>query len=435
MAATMSDYKIVVFSETANGAQAAPGCLLLSCWDTATLRFALLDDGPLFFVLTQTRSLASEATAGRIREAANNLNQAVRETGVRPLVVSRTDCALRGHHAVETRELAAALGPFDAQLVVPELIDDNAVRCDADAGADARHGGVSALEARVVRDTLYAGRYNFLAEWLSEQSSGQWRPDDVRHITLADVRGEEPPLTRLPAGACGIVDADSRADLERLAHDLRAATLAGKRYLLRAGASLVATLAEQSQPRRALSRARHVHPAGPGIVLTGSRSTRSIRQIEALCVEPDVQPVSIGVSALIEDPQETERMVLAAVAQSHAAGRTAAVFFTPPGEGHEAAINRMLENLARRLPASVGFLILKGAPAAQHVLIEGLRIPIARVVREILPGAMLARLPAGQTAFPGLPVVFVPGEAGGDQDLVALYRELVPSRTDHRLAV
>lgn len=431
----MSDYKIVVFSENANGAQAAPGCLLLSRWDTETLRFALLDDGPLFFVLTQTRSLDSEATASRIREAASNLNQAIRETGVRPLIVSRTDCALRGHHAVETRELSAALGPFDAQLVVPELIDDNAVQCSGVPGSDTGYGGVPAHEARVERDTLYAGRYHFLAEWLSEQSSGKWRPDDVRHVTLGDVRGEEPPLTRLPAGACGIVDTDSRADLERLAHDLRAATLGGKRYLLRAGASLIAALANQSQPQQSHARPRHVRPGGPGIVLTASRSSRSIRQIEALCAEPDVQPVAIGVADLIEDSQETERKVLAEISRSHAAARTAVVFFTPPGEGHEAIINRTLENLSRRLPASVGFLILKGAPAAEHVLIEGLRIPIARVVREILPGATLARLPAGQTAFPGLPVVFVPGEAGGDQDLVTLYRELMPSSTDHRLAV
>src|SRR3990172_7185081 len=168
MAATMSEYKIVVFSENANGAQAARGCLLLSRWDIETLRFALLDDGPLFFVLTQTRSLDSEATASRIREAAGNLNQAIRETGVRPLIVSRTDCALRGHHAVETRELSAALGPFDAHLVVPELIDDNAVQCGTVSGSDAGHRGVPEHEARVVRDTLYAGRYNFLADWLSE---------------------------------------------------------------------------------------------------------------------------------------------------------------------------------------------------------------------------------------------------------------------------
>jgi uncharacterized protein YgbK (DUF1537 family) len=434
-AATVRDYKIVVFSENANGAQVAPGCLLLSRWDTETLRFALLDDGPLFFVLTQTRSLDAEAAADRIGEAARNLSQAIKETGVKPLIVSRTDCALRGHHVVETRELSRALGPFDAHLVVPELIDGNAVECGAITSADIEARAIPEHEARVVRDTLYAGRYHFLADWLSEQSSGQVRPEEIRHITLGDMRGERSPLASLQAGACAIVDADARADLGRLALDLRSATLDGRRYLMRGGASLIGALAEQNGPRSDHSRARPVRPTGPGIVMTGSRSSRTVRQIETLCAESDVQPVGIEIAALVANSQDTELKALAEISRSHAAARTAVVYFAPAGDGDEAIVNRTMENLSRRLPASVGFLILKGAPAAQHVLLEGLRIPIARVVRELMPGVTLARLPAGQTAFPGLPVVFVPGEAGGDHDLAALYRELMPAASDHRLVV
>lgn len=434
--------KIIVFDDSASGARAAPGCLLLSHWDIESLRFALLDDAPLFVILTQTRSLDAEATAARVREAALALKRALVETGVLPLVISRGDCALRGHHEVETRVLAEVLGPFDAQLIVPEMPDvtgmpgNGVTSCATQAGAISDSGQASAtsLEARVLRDTLYASRYHFLAEWLSEQDADRLKPEDVRHITLGDMRAEDSPFAALTGGQTAIVDTDSQIDLARLTHELRSSTQAGRRFLLRAGAPLVAAF---SHGERSAQRTVPVWHAGPepGIVMTGVLSSRSLRQVEALCAEPDIQRVDVSINELAEDALLSERRALAAIASAHETGRTAVLVFKSAVDEHATLVNTALTSLSRRLVRPPGFLILKGTAAAQHVLIDGLGVAIARILGEILPGATLARLPAGQTAFPGLPVVFVPDEAGSDHDLVNLYRLMTTPRDSQRRAL
>jgi uncharacterized protein YgbK (DUF1537 family) len=435
----MPQVKIIVFDDSASGAHAAPGCLLLSRWDIESLRFALLDDAPLFFILTQTRLLDAEATASRVREAALALRRALHETGVHPLIISRGDCALRGHHEVETRVLAEVLGPVDAQLIVPEMPDavgqqgNGAASCATQASALSDIGNASAtsLEARVLRDTLYASRYLFLAEWLSEQDAGRSKPDDVRHITLGDMRAERTPFAALSGGVRAIVDTDSQTDLARLTHELQSATQAGRRFLLRAGAPLVATFAQGERGTHRTAPVWHAGPE-PGIVMTGVLSSRSLRQVEALCAEPGIQRVEIVIEELLDDALSSERRALSSIESAHDQGRTAVLVFKSAVDDHAVLVNAALTSLSRRLARPPGFLILKGAAAAQHVLIDGLGVAIARILGEILPGATLARLPAGQTAFPGLPVVFVPDEAGNDRDLVALHQKMTTPRDAQR---
>ncbi|MDO9101294.1 MAG: four-carbon acid sugar kinase family protein, partial [Candidatus Nitrotoga sp.] len=49
--------KIIVLDDDPTGSQTVHSCLLLTRWDQDTLRVALLDDSPLFFVLTNTRGM------------------------------------------------------------------------------------------------------------------------------------------------------------------------------------------------------------------------------------------------------------------------------------------------------------------------------------------------------------------------------------------
>ncbi|MDP3497160.1 MAG: four-carbon acid sugar kinase family protein, partial [Candidatus Nitrotoga sp.] len=53
----MAETKIIVLDDGPTGSQTVHSCLLLTRWDQDTLRVALLDDSPLFFVLTNTRGM------------------------------------------------------------------------------------------------------------------------------------------------------------------------------------------------------------------------------------------------------------------------------------------------------------------------------------------------------------------------------------------
>jgi uncharacterized protein YgbK (DUF1537 family) len=89
-------------------------CLLLTRWDVASLQTALLDDAPLFFVLTNTRGMdaaraAEDHARGLPQPEAGAGDLAAGGKVIHPILVSRSDSTLRGHYPVETDVMAEEL--------------------------------------------------------------------------------------------------------------------------------------------------------------------------------------------------------------------------------------------------------------------------------------------------------------------------------------
>ncbi|MDX9766316.1 MAG: four-carbon acid sugar kinase family protein, partial [Ectothiorhodospiraceae bacterium] len=107
----MTETRIIVLDDDPTGSQTVHGCLLLTRWDVATLKAALTDASPLFFVLTNTRGMDAGRAANVTREVCVNLRRALDELKadgreIHPLLVSRSDSTLRGHYPVETDVIA-----------------------------------------------------------------------------------------------------------------------------------------------------------------------------------------------------------------------------------------------------------------------------------------------------------------------------------------
>lgn len=118
----MIETKIIVLDDDPTGSQTVHSCLLLTQWDAGTLKAALKDDSPLFFVLTNTRGMSAERAASLTREVCQNLKSALKaldDRQINPILVSRSDSTLRGHYPVEPNIIAEELGPFDAHFIVP----------------------------------------------------------------------------------------------------------------------------------------------------------------------------------------------------------------------------------------------------------------------------------------------------------------------------
>ena len=106
-------HKLIVLDDDPTGTQTVQDVPVLTVWDVATLRAEFAENGPCFYILTNTRSMIAEAAEAVNREIASNLREAA---GGRPFtLVSRSDSTLRGHFPLETDVLADELGPFDAR--------------------------------------------------------------------------------------------------------------------------------------------------------------------------------------------------------------------------------------------------------------------------------------------------------------------------------
>ena len=72
-----ASFKIIVIDDDPTGSQTVHSCPLLLRWDAATLAAGLRHPSPLLFLLANTRALAPEAAAERVRQICRALAAAL----------------------------------------------------------------------------------------------------------------------------------------------------------------------------------------------------------------------------------------------------------------------------------------------------------------------------------------------------------------------
>ena len=436
----MSETKLVVLDDDPTGSQTVHGCLLLMRWDVDTLREALLDASPLFFVLTNTRGMDALRAEMITREVCRNLKvalDALARSGriIEAIVISRSDSTLRGHYPVETDAIGEELGPFDAHFLIPAFIEGGRITRDGVHYLFVDGKAVPVNETEFARDSVFKYTHAFLPDYVEEKTRGRIRAGQVERFSLADVRGGclERLLTLSGNVAC-VVDAETQADLTAFAADLRAAAAQGKRFLYRSAAGIVSALAAlPPQPVAAGEMRRYVRGGQPGAVLVGSHVSKTTRQLQQLLQESDVAPVEVDVMRLPDQEQDLREGVIDRIAAARARGATAVIFtsrreLTFADEQTRLAfgerVSAFLMEIVHHLPADIGFLISKGGITSNDVLSQGLSLRTARVLGQILPGCSVVRCPGNHPQFPDLPVVIFPGNVGDDSALTTVYRRL-----------
>jgi uncharacterized protein YgbK (DUF1537 family) len=439
----MTETKLVVLDDDPTGSQTVHGCLLLTRWDVDTLRAALEDGAPLFFVLTNTRGMDSRRAAEVTREVCHNLKIALADLAragraIEPIVISRSDSTLRGHYPVETDVIAEELGPFDAHFLIPAFIEGGRITRDGMHYLIVDGSPVPVNETEFARDSVFGYRHAYLPDYVEEKTRGRIRAGDVQRFGLADVRGGcLDRLLSLSGNVACVVDAETHADLAAFAADLNTAARRGKRFLCRSAAGIVSALAAlPPQPVAAEDMRCFVRGGRPGAVVVGSHVSKTTRQLQRLLEEPDAAPVEVDVARLPDQDKRLLASVLERIEAAHARRLTAVIYtsrreMTFADEQTRLAfgevVSAFLMEVVHHLPADIGFLISKGGITSNDVLSSGLSLRTARVLGQILAGCSVVRCPANHPQFPDLPVVIFPGNVGDDAALATVFRRLAGS--------
>jgi uncharacterized protein YgbK (DUF1537 family) len=436
----MTQTKIIVLDDDPTGSQTVHGCLLLTRWDPAALREAILDDSPLFFVLTNTRGMDAVRAATLTHEVCRSLKGALaglqsEGRAINPILVSRSDSTLRGHYPVETDVIADELGPFDAHFIVPAFFEGGRVTRGSIHYLRVDGREVPVHETEFARDSVFGYRHSFLPDYVEEKTRGRIRADAVERFLLEDVRGDSVPrLMGLHDNVCCVVDAETQADLDRFAGDLQTAAREGKRFLFRSGASLLTALARlPAQPVAPDAMRACVRNGRAGAVIVGSHVQKTTQQLDQLLRMPGIVPVEVDVG-LVESQRDALLTAVSARCElAHAAGKTPVVYtsrverrFADQGTrlAFGTAVSGFLMDVVRGLPETLGFLISKGGITSNDVLSDGLALRTSRVIGQILPGCSVVRCPANHPRFPDLPVVIFPGNVGDESALALAYGRL-----------
>ena len=432
--------KIIVLDDDPTGSQTVHSCLLLTRWDVETLQMGLSDDSPIFFVLTNTRALPPEQAAAVTREVCHNLKIALEAEGIQDfLVVSRSDSTLRGHYPIETDVIAQEVGPFDAHFLVPAFFEGGRVTRDSVHYLMVDGVETPVHETEFARDSVFAYHHSYLPDYVEEKTKGRIPAAAVERFLLDDIRkGSLERLQHLSGNQCGVVDAETQADLDKFAADVLAVAAEGKHFLFRSAASILTSLASLGpQPVAAANMAEYVRQGKPGAVIVGSHVKKTTQQLKPLLEAPGIVGVMVDVVPLLDESeaQRTELLAstLAKVHEIHAEGKTPVVYTSRQELSFKdvqtrlkfgASVSGLLMDIVRGLPSDLGFLISKGGITSNDVLSTGLALRSARLLGQVLAGCSMVRTPANHPQFPNLPVVLFPGNVGDNNALVTVYERL-----------
>ena len=440
--------KIIVLDDDPTGSQTVHSCLLLTQWDIDTLRLGLRDESPIFFVLTNTRSLPPKQAAAVTREVCHNLKPALASENIEDfLIVSRSDSTLRGHYPIETDVIAEELGPFDAHFLVPAFFEGGRITRDSIHYLIIDGVSTPVHETEFARDSVFGYTYSYLPDYVEEKTKGRIRAEEVERFLLGDIRrGTDVTgistlerLMSLTGNKCVAVDAENQDDLNSFANDLLTAAGEGKRFLFRSAASLLTALAKlPPQPVPAEEMSQYVRSGKPGAVIVGSHVKKTTEQLEQLLQAPGIIGIEVDVAQLLNDsleqPGKLLNSTLEKINAAHNDSKTSVVY-TSREElvfadmqtrlQFGADVSDLLMDIVRGLPADIGFLISKGGITSNDVLSKGLALTSARLLGQILAGCSIVRTSAEHPQFPNLPVVLFPGNVGDDKALATVYRRLV----------
>jgi uncharacterized protein YgbK (DUF1537 family) len=431
--------KIIVLDDDPTGSQTVHSCLLLMRWDVETLRTGLQDDSPIFFVLTNTRSLPPESAASVTKEVCHNLKLALKAEEVNDfLIVSRSDSTLRGHYPIETDVIAAELGPFDAHFLVPAFFEGGRITRDSIHYLIIDGVPTPVHETEFARDSVFGYHYSYLPKYVEEKTQGRIKADAVERFLLSDIRaGSLERLMNLSGNQCAVVDGETQADLNRFALYVLNAASQGKRFLFRSAASILTALAAlPEQAIAAENMASYVRSGKPGAVIVGSHVKKTTQQLEKLLQADGTVGIEVNVQRLLDEPNQSATLlteILESTQAAHNAGKTPVVYTSRQELSFKDVKTRLdfgekvsglLMDIVRGLPSDIGFLISKGGITSNDVLSNGLALTKVRLLGQILAGCSMVITANDHPQFPNLPVVLFPGNVGDADALATVYRTL-----------
>jgi uncharacterized protein YgbK (DUF1537 family) len=432
--------KIIVLDDDPTGSQTVHSCLLLTQWDFDTLKLGLADPAPIVFILTNTRALSPQRAAAVTQEVCDHLKLALQTLAIdNYLIVSRSDSTLRGHYPIETDTIDRELGPFDAHFLIPAFFEGGRITRDSIHYLIINGTPTPVHETEFARDSVFSYSHSYLPDYVAEKTENSIPADRVERFLLPEIRsGCLDRLLNLTNNCCGVIDGEIQTDFDRFAADLLTATARGKKFLLRSAASILTSLANLGpQPIAAEAMSTYVRNGRPGAIIVGSHVRKTTIQLEQLLKLPNIVGLELDLSKLLVDFDQSYHLLLQSTidraATIHQAEQTPVIYTSRQELTFDDVATRLdfgervsalLMEIERNLPPTIGFLISKGGITSNDTLSQGLALPAARLLGQILPGCSIVITPPNHPLFPNLPVVLFPGNVGDDFALATVYQRI-----------
>lgn len=439
---------VVVLDDDPTGIQTVHGLYVYTDWSRETFVRGLTSGQPMFFVLTNSRSLSAEETRAVHMEIAEHLAQASLETGRPFLLVSRGDSTLRGHYPLETetlrQTLEAMLPPrYSGEILMPYFQEGGRFTIGDVHYVRTGEQLIPAGMTEFARDSTFPFSSSDLKDWCEERTKGRYPAGEVASISLEELRGLDyggivQTLSSLSGFRKLVVNCAHGLDAEVFVTALVQALEEGKEFLIRSAAGLVRALSGvELRPLLTREELRGADHGTGGLVVVGSHVAKTTGQLERLLREvPHLEPICFQAERVLQPDgggAEEER-VLACAERAIRAGTTAVIYtsrqvlVTQQGGAGDLALSTRISRAVSRIVAALSvrpaFLIAKGGITSSDIGVHALGVKRALILGQAAPG-----VPVWQTGpeskFPGLSYIIFPGNVGEPDTLCRLVRRLL----------
>jgi uncharacterized protein YgbK (DUF1537 family) len=433
-----ANWKIAVLDDDPTGTQTVHDVPVLTTWAIEDLTAEMRKDHPVFFILTNSRSLDHSEACALNKEIGANLNMAAKLTGVEVEVVSRSDSTLRGHFPGEIQALKEVTALKEAPcLIIPFFLEGGRFSVNDIHYVAEGDRLIPAAQTAYAKDEVFGYRQSNLRRWVEEKTKGLASLNQIASISLEDIRQGGPSriskiLAGLPPESNCVVNAVSYRDLEVLVSGLLSAEAQGHRFIFRTAASFVCVRAG-IQPRGLLeSPELKTEHTGGGLFVVGSHVPKTSVQLDALLTQAKVAEVEINVLQLLDNSSRVREIERAAQeVNDYLVGGEDVVLYTSRDlvRGRDAAHNldigkRVSDGLIRvvqKIHHRPRYLVAKGGITSSNVATIGLGVRRAMVLGQILPGVPVWKL-GPETRHPQMAYIVFPGNVGETNALVSITR-------------
>lgn len=440
--------KIVVLDDDPTGVQTVHDISVYTDWTKDSIRQGFQEKNNLFYILTNSRGFTQDETTLAHNEIAANVDAVAKELGKEYIFISRSDSTLRGHYPLETEILRTNYEKntgciIDGEILCPFFKEGG--RFTVDDIHYVRYGNelIPANETEFAKDKTFGYQAATMPEYVEEKTKGAYPARNVVCISLDEIHQMaideiEQKLLHVQGFNKIIVNAVDYADLKVFCVALYRAMAKGKVFMFRTAAAIVKVMGGVSdQPlleKEQMVRANELHG---GIIVVGSHTEKTTRQLEALKQLSDIRFVELDATKMAETgglEKEVERCLALEEAWIRD-GKTVccytsrALITADTGNKEDelrlsVRISDAVQSLVGGLSVVPKFVIAKGGITSSDVGTKALGVKRANVLGQIEPGIPVWQTGA-ESKFPGIPYVIFPGNVGEDTTLRYAVEKLI----------
>ncbi len=432
--------KLVVLDDDPTGTQTVHNIPVYTSWDSEVLEQALSEEGNVFYILTNSRSLIKEAAKQLALTIGKNLRAASVKTQQAFTVISRSDSTLRGHYPAEVDALAEGLGlAIDAHIIIPAFFEAGRETINDIHYVHQEGTYTAANKTAFAQDAVFAYKNADLKKWVAEKTANAITEEDVLSINLEDLRLGGPSVVSKKLleskHKAIIVNATCYRDLDVFSLGLLEAEEQGKRYLYRTAASFVVSRA--GIKKRDLLTAKEFNLSGQTgrLVMVGSYVPLSTQQLEHLLSHATIEAIELNATELLaNDTQTIIQETITRVNELLELGKDVLIYTSRELIKRQndkqnltigAKISASLVEVLQGLTVRPKFLIAKGGITSSDLATKGLAVKKAIVQGQVLPGVPVWQL-GGEAKFPDLDYIVFPGNVGSEDALTTILSLLKP---------